>query len=357
MVFAEAIDDNQFVCSTSIDDISPDRISYAQVDMSCFTNLALDYVDEYVALDDNNDFYITDSAMLRKLLTHEQYTLVEEQINAVNADMTLYSATGTESNPYELTEGQRVDVTSSSTEYWFSCTTRGATEFYLTVSPAINFEHAIYKKGVFGKKLIDSSNDKSLYYRLLSDCQINNGANTYLVKITPQISSTNTYSAKITQHHDENIFYKETGAVWKPDKNSAIPDSNILYNKYWYVPKDRVGILVDYISNDKFIKYQQAILNGTMTATGVATTLFPGAIGTAASIITTCVGLFGLNLKEEMIQKIRTAAGYSNNKCKNGVLLIEYMYTPQALTFQDIKSWNGGTLYGPDGWTGAWSLN
>ncbi|MDE6728435.1 MAG: hypothetical protein K2J80_10935 [Oscillospiraceae bacterium] len=350
MVFAETVDNSQF-------EISPDRICYAQVDMSCFTNSALDYVDEYVAQDEDGYYYITDGAALKELLTPEQYALVEEQITAVNDDMALYAATGTERNPDELTEGQRKEVKSSASEYWFSCIVGGATDFYFSVSPSVIFDFSIYKKKLFGKDLIENSSEKSSFYRVLSNCAVNNGANTYLVKITPKSSATNTFAAKITQHRDSNNVYKDRGAIWKPDNNTAIPSSIIIYNRYWYVPKDSVQILVDYILDDKFIEYQEKLIAGTITALGIAAGLFPQKVNTAIGIISGCMGLFVPDLKAELINKIRTAAGYSNGTYKNGVLLTEYMQNSTALIFHDVKPWDGGTMYGPSGWTGSWSAN
>ena len=41
--------------------------------------------------------------------------------------------------------------------------------------------------------------------------------------------------------------------MWVPDDKSARYDTNILYMRYWYVDKNRVGKIVDMVSHADFL--------------------------------------------------------------------------------------------------------
>ena len=98
--------------------------------------------------DQNGTFYIREEEVLRTLLTSEQYSLVEEQIRLLSeyGNITPYAAIGTEGNPHVLTKGTASSVTTSS-EYWFSCTVAGATDFVMESTQ--NSTHITYKKTLF----------------------------------------------------------------------------------------------------------------------------------------------------------------------------------------------------------------
>ena len=111
-----------------------------------------------------------------------------------------------------------------------------------------------------------------------------------------------------------------------PDDKSARYDTNILYMRYWYVDKNRVGKIVDMVSHADFL--------GSLT------------------------GPF--DFKQQCLDKIDKVAGYAGtehgeSKYKRGCLIIEYMYNGQTL--YEFKSWNGKSMKGPKGWTGKFTIN
>ena len=333
------------------------RVEDAFVDVSCFTDEALTYVETYVVENDEGLFYIADETALQDLLTEQQYALVEEQISLVNeyGGMTTFAATGSSSNPYELTAGVSTSV-SASGEYWFKCATWGATDF--TMRSTKSSTMAIYKKTLFGKTLLNSYSYTTYQIKLISDCTINNSKTTYLLCITP--SSSATLTAKIAQHTDSNTSYLSTGAMWEPYDQSAIPDSNILYFKYWYLPAEYIGTLNTYINHRDFLDYQTKLVNGTLTATSVALAIFGNGdwlAKTAGVIAKAAKVLVSVDFKQSVLDDIDECGGYNaaTNQYTQGVLVIEYMGS--GFTFYEVHPWNGSTMYGPAGWTGTWTPN
>lgn len=334
------------------------RVENAFVDVSCFSEEALTYVETYVVENDAGQFYVTDETTLRDLLTEQQYALVEEQIRFANecGSISTYAATGTSSNPYELTAGIASSV-SASGEYWFKCATWGATDFTMKSTKAATM--VIYKKTLFGKTELNSYTNRTSVSKLISDCAINNGKNTYLICFTPSTSSTLTCTVK--QHIDS--YTRSAGAMWLSNDKSAIPDTNMLYFKYWYVPADKVSYMVDYVEDSKFLDYQKMLVDGTMTAASIAAGIATaGASSATIGIITTVVsgvGSFALSqftdFKGAVIDNVRTAGGYNSTtkKYSSGVLLKEVM--ANGYTYYFVESWNGGTMTGPAGWTGSWT--
>lgn len=342
--------------NVSDETIPLDRICYAQVDMSCFTNLALDYVDKYVTTDKQGNFYISDSEALKNSLTPEQYSLVEEQITLTNTnnDLSLYADVGTESNPHNLTPGNYSVITRrNASVYWFTCTTSGATDFDLRSSYVSYF--TIYKRTLLGKSEINKSGEIKWHTTTISSCEINNNSNTYLISVDSSFAGN--IGATVSQHRDAIAPEEGKNAIWRPFNKSAMANTNILYWRYWYVPKESIPILYEYLLNDNVLDYQQQLLNGTITATGLATLLFPNAVGAATSVITSCVGMYIPNSKMDLLKKISQTAKFDGTQYTNGILMYNYMFVPQALTFYDVEAWDGGTMYGADGWTGSWEFN
>ena len=81
-----------------IDGVDSERIENAVVDVTCFTDEALSYVEQYVKLDSAEQYYISDSATLELLLTEEQFLLVQEQISVCNnyGGMAMFASEGSE---------------------------------------------------------------------------------------------------------------------------------------------------------------------------------------------------------------------------------------------------------------------
>ncbi|CDA25779.1 unknown [Roseburia sp. CAG:197] len=146
---------------------------------------------------------------------------------------TYAARSGTASQPCKLKDGTKKVV--SAKEYWFSCTTRGVTDFIIKTGKKSDI--IVYKKKTFGKKQIFSVTSKTSFSKTLSDCAINNNSNKYLVYV--KAPSSTSISCQIKTHTDTITSSK--GAMWVPDDKSARYDTNILYMRYWYVDKNRVG--------------------------------------------------------------------------------------------------------------------
>lgn len=326
------------------------RVEDAYVDVSCFSDEALTYVETYVVENDAGQFYIIDEATLQELLTEQQYTLVEEQIRLTNeyGGASTYAATGTSSNPYELTAGVASSV-SASGEYWFKCATWGATDFTMRSTKSASM--VIYKKTLFGKTELNSYTNRTYQTKLISDCAINNGKNTYLICFTP--SATSTLTCTITQHID--TYNRSAGAMWRSYDQSAIPDTNMLYFSYWYVPKEEVSDVVDYVEDSRFLDFQSSLTRGTITAASIAATLGGGIAVSIISGIGTFALTEAINFKSMVTSDVREAGGYnsSTRSYSSGVLLKEVM--SNGFTYYFVESWDGGTMTGPAGWTGEWT--
>ena len=65
----------------NISDISPERTEDAYVDISSFTGADISAVEMYTALNDQNEYYITDTNALRTQLDATKYEAIEQQIS------------------------------------------------------------------------------------------------------------------------------------------------------------------------------------------------------------------------------------------------------------------------------------
>lgn len=266
---------------------------------------------------------------------------------------TYAARSGTASQPCKLKDGTKKVV--SAKEYWFSCTTRGATDFIIKTGKKSDI--IVYKKKTFGKKQIFSVTSKTSFSKTLSDCAINNNSNKYLVYV--KAPSSTSISCQIKTHTDTITSSK--GAMWVPDDKSARYDTNILYMRYWYVDKNRVGKIVDMVSHADFLDLQSSLANGTIGVSSFVITLrFPktGVILGIAGCLGSLTGPF--DFKQQCLDKIDKVAGYAGtehgeSKYKRGCLIIEYMYNGQTL--YEFKSWNGKSMKGPKGWTGKFTIN
>ena len=79
-----------------------ERIEDAYVDISSFTEADISAVEMYTALNDQNEYYITDIIALQSVLDESEYELIEQQISIVNMNAgisTMASEDGSSSNP------------------------------------------------------------------------------------------------------------------------------------------------------------------------------------------------------------------------------------------------------------------
>lgn len=165
-------------------------------------------------------------------------------------------------------------------------------------------------------------------------------------------------TCKISQHKD--VYYNTNGAIWQSDTNTPVPIYTVLYQKKWYVSKDDVSILYEYVGNSKFLDYQTNLLNGLISVSSVAISIFlPEKVNTAISIITAATTFFGspIDFKASTLNEIIEKSGYDKNtgQHSNGIVLTECISSGQ--TFYYIDKWSGGTMYGEGGYCGSWITN
>ena len=359
VVLADTIEDEEGIQMYNLDEEVTDfgvELEDAYVDTKSLTPDVLDIIEKYISFsDEDNKYIITDEIKLKSLLSEEQYRTLETQIELKNKYSTATILERSGSNQYNLNDGEKKTVISS--DCWFSCNIWGATDFDIVSSKSANI--TIYKKTLFGKKLLKDINMKSFKYTL-SDSAINTGKNTYLVRV--KLNSSSRISCKINTHTD--VFKRSAGAMWISNSNSAIYDTNILYLKYWYMPASKISALVDYVDQDSFLDNQKLLLDGSITAVAIAAGIIStGTSKVLPSILTTVIGGVGgfaltqlTDFKTAVKKNIRTAGGYNSRtkRYTKGVLLIQYM--SQGITFYEVKTWNNSTMYGPKGWTGNWTI-
>lgn len=324
--------------------------------MSSFDEQDIIAAEKNTTQDDNGEFYISDRESLQMELSEEQVAAIEEQIEIVNAEARISaSATGdgSESNPYVLAAGKSKAVTAKSA--WFKCETRGAVDFDVSAARS-GSTFKVYKKTLLGKKSL-LSGDGTIFKETLSDCAINNGANTFLISVSATGSTL--IDCLVSEHVDTKS--NSNGALWTPDDDSAIYDTNILYFKYWYVDKMRVGEIRDMVSHSDFLDLQSSVVNGTL-----GLSMFLAGLGLPKT--STWLGVAGVvtsfaspvDFKESVLDDIDDVAGYKGMEnghavYTRGCLIKEYM--SNGYTFYEVTAWSGGTMRGPQGWTGTWQVN
>ena len=260
---------------------------------------------------------------------------------------------GSESKPYVISTGKEKVLTAKSA--WFKCEARGAVDFDVSAARS-GSTYEVYKKTLLGKKSILSGSG-TIFKKTLSDCAINNGANTFLISVSATGSTL--IECLVKEHVDTRS--NSNGALWTPYNDSAIYDTNILYTKYWYVDKTRVGEIRDMVSHSNFLDLQSSVVNGTlglgMFLAGLGlpgTSEWLGVAGVVTSFISP------VDFKESVLDDIDDAAGYKGMQnghavYTRGCLIKEFK--GNGYTFYEVSSWSGGTMNGPQGWTGTWTVN
>lgn len=335
------------------------RTENAFVDVSMFDDFALSAVEQYTAEDERGYFYITDEGSLRSLLTSEQYSAVEQQIEIVNQNSSVMPTAienGTSSFPYILTNGEFRAFSTDSV--WYKCSIRGAVEF--TVYTNSKSTITIYKKTLLGKKqLLRFTNRTSIANYKYGDCTVCSDSTTFLINIEQEESVRLT--CRVSTHTDK--YSNSNGALWVPDPDSAVPYSFQLYQKCWYVDSSRVPYVVDFVSHSNYLDACSSVANGS-----IGLSSFVISCG-ASSVTSTLLGIAGVltsfaspfDFKQDILDDIDNKAGYlgvdSSNRpiYANGVVIKEYLYNGQLC--YTVDSWTGPEMYGPEGWTGTWTVN
>lgn len=322
-----------------------------------FSEEALESVETYVVADKTGLFYVEDEDALKSVLTDEEYELVLEQIEIVNDEAMVAaasSASGTESNPYILTENSAYSTNATgASSTWFKISgMRGATDFIINTS--VSASAVIYKKNLIGKTQIGTASGKSIN-KVISASDVNNNANNYLINVN--VSSTMTSKITVKQHKDTTASYYTGGTVWTPYDKSAIPDTNVLTMKMWYLKATDIPVLVDMVMHDKYLKTCEDFANGLLTVAGVASAL--GLDGGAGKVVGVALTLIGASspvaFRQQILDQIDSAGGRSGDRYTKNVYMKQVFDANSAITFTYIYTWTGSTISGAPGYTGSFT--
>lgn len=332
--------------STRFEDVKVDGLLMLELD-------AVIAIETYVSTDELGYYYVKDETSLRSVLTDDEYKLVLEQITITNnPDRLIEAGDGSEDNPYILTAGQAFPTSASSaSSTWFRINDiRGAVDFKVTTS--ISASAVFYKKTLLGKTSIGSASGTYIDHTI-SSSSINNNSNNYIINVA--VSSAMTSSLTVKQHIDVTTTYYSRGTLWTPDNTSAIPNTNLITMKMWYLDAEDVEELVSFVTHDNYLQFCDQFAAGLITAAGIATTIWGS--GTYAKIVGVALALISLEtpslFKQHVLDSIDEAAGWNGYIYTNDIYM-EQLFT-NALYFTYVYSWTGSSIYGAPGYTGTFS--
>lgn len=312
-------------------------------------------IEKDVGIDEFGYYYVEDEEDLRSVLTDDEYALVLEQIAASNSEtVPLAAEDGSESNPYILSANTQFKTSaSSSSSTWFRIDgVRGATDFKITTTKSASA--TIYKKTLLGKTSIATASGSSIN-KTISSCETNNNSNNYIINVA--VSSSMTSYITVGQHTDKTTTYYTGGTVWTPYDKSAIPDTNMLVMKMWYLKAADVDKLVTFVNHDKYIQFCDDYAAGLITAAGIATTIWGS--GTSGKIIGVALALIGLEtssmFKQHLLDTIDDVAGWNGSSYTKNVYMKQVFSTNLAVYSTYVYAWSGSTISGASGYTGSYS--
>lgn len=344
---------------TSIDQTQVNAMRFEDVTVDELRNLDSDAViavENYVGIDELGRYYVVNEQSLRATLSNEEYALVLEQIedsNIANSIMLAATEDGTESNPYILTADTPLGTNASSaSSTWFRINSiRGAVDFKITTSTSASA--TFYKKTLLGKTQIGSASGSSIK-RTISNSGTNNNSNNYIINVA--VSSAMTSSITVGQHTDETTTYYTRGTIWTPNNMSAIPNTNLLTMKMWYLKAEDVDKLVSFVNHDQYLQFCDDFAAGLITAAGIATTIWGS--GAYAKVVGVALSLIGLEtsslFKQHVLNSIDEVGGWNGYSFTNDIYM-KQVFTSDALYFTYVYEWDGGTIYGAPGYTGTFS--
>lgn len=322
-----------------------------------FSQEALESVENFVVADEDGLFYVENEDALKSVLTEDEYTLVLEQIEIVNNEamsVAASSETGSESDPYVLTAGSayKTNATGASSTWFKISGVRGATDFIITTS--VSASATIYKKNLIGKTEIATASGKNIQ-KVVSASATNNNANNYLINV--KVSSTMNSSITVKQHKDTTTTYYTGGTVWNPYDKSAIPNTQLLTMKMWYLKAADIPDLVDMVTHDKYLKTCKDFANGLLTVADVVSAL--GLDGGAAKVVGVALALIDgsspFAFRQHILDQIDSTGGRNGDKYTKNVYMKQVFDTNSAITFTYVYTWTGSTISGESGYTGAFS--
>lgn len=344
----EALDESQ-INAMRFEDVTVDELRDLDSD-------AVVAIENFVSIDEAGCYYVENESSLRAILTDEEYDMVLEQIsisNNSNSIMLATSENGTESNPYTLTANTPLSTNASSaSNTWFKINSiRGAVDFKITTSTSASA--TFYKKTLLGKTQIGSASGSSIN-RTISNSGTNNNSNNYIINVA--VSSAMTSSITVGQHRDKTTTYYTRGTIWTPNNSSAIPDTNLLTMKMWYLKAADVDKLVTFVNHDQYLQFCDDFAAGLITAAGIATSIWGS--GTYAKVIGVALSLIGFEtasvFKQHVLNSIDDVGGWNGYSYTNDIYM-KQVFTSNALYFTYVYEWTGSTIYGAPGYTGTFS--
>lgn len=343
-----AVDESQ-INAMRFEDVTVDELRDLDSD-------AVVAIENFVSIDEFGCYYVENESSLRAVLTDAEYAMVLEQIsisNNSNSIMLVATEDGTESNPYILTADIPLGTNASSaSSTWFRINSiRGAVDFKITTSTSASA--TFYKKTLLGKTQIGSASGSSIN-RTISNSGTNNNSNNYIINVA--VSSAMTSSITVGQHTDKTTTYYTRGTIWTPNNLSAIPDTNLLTMKMWYLKAEDVDKLVTFVNHDQYLQFCDDFAAGLITAAGIATTIWGS--GTYAKVIGVALSLIGFEtsslFKQHVLDSIDEVGGWNGYSYTNDVYM-KQVFTSNALYFTYVYEWTGSTIYGAPGYTGTFS--
>lgn len=354
---AEVTESEPFTHEQTVGQLSDIRFEDITVEELRDLNIdAVKAVEQYVCIDDNGNYFVADEDALKAILTDEEYVLVLKQISLSNKANTVIraGANGTENNPYILTANLPYNThASGSSSTWFRINgIRGAVDFKITTS--ISASATFYKKTLLGKKQIGTASGSAIN-RTISNSATNNNSNNYIINVT--VSSSMTSSITVGQHTDKTTTYYNRGTLWTPNNLSAIPNTNMLTTKMWYLKAADIDKLVTFVNHDRYLQFCDDFAAGLITAAGIATAIWGN--GTFAKVIGVALSLIGFEtaslFKQHVLDSIDDVGGWNGFSYTKNIYMKQVFTTNYALYFTYVYRWNGSTIYGEPGYTGTFS--
>jgi hypothetical protein len=294
-----------------------------------------------------------------KFWKSEELDRIEAKMNYGQSGYGNTQPPNSSSSPVVLSPGVPHTVTTN--EYWFEC------EVYSVADIIVNTEYnstmSIYEKELFGNTLLGTFSGGSAYNKVLTSAK---GAHTYLVRV--QTTAWSGIFCQIKQHVDTTSISSSVGAQWTYQSGAYFYNALgwIYHEMVWYLPSDRVYILVDFIEDDDYLQNMDNLMNGSVAAITLAAVKFPNAVVQAAAWIisilqalATLSGIGIVNFQQDVIDSIRASGGYSHaaHSYANGVRLSTTWSTYFLVRTYGVEPWYQGPMTGPAGETGTWRSN
>lgn len=324
-----------------------------------FSEEAIISIENCVIKNDKGLFYVSNEEKLKSVLTNEEYLIVLQQIDISNnrAITAMLAGNGSESSPYILTANVAfwTSATGASSTWFQISNILGATDFIVSTSQSAYV--VIYKTTLLGKTQIDSASGFSIH-KVVSHSGTNSGANSYIINV--QVNATMTSSMTVRQHADSSTTYYSGGTIWTPGNLSAIPYPTLLTQKQWYLKPPEVDDLSTFINNNNYIQYVDAFFAGTMTAASIAVAIWGLAGGgDAATVVGIALTLISASsagvFRQHIKNSLNTAGGWNGTAFTQPVYLKHMFDVYTTTTIYNVYSWDGVTMYGDAGYTGAFS--